>query len=451
MVSDSTVYDAIVLGGGPGGSTAATFLRQKGLSVLVLEREKFPRFHIGESLLPYIVPLLKEMGAYEKVRDGGFLEKHGARFVLADGRSPIRADFGASCFTEEPMSWEVERSRFDNLLLRHAESLGAEVREEHHVLDYRVQPGHVEVTARDPHRAQHKFAGRFLIDASGRGNVTGNREKLRVDDPKLKKIAIFGHFRGVNYGLTGKEAGDITIVRLPDRWYWIIPLSAEKVSVGLVMDRAAFTQLDKQPDQVFWDITDASPEVRDKLTSAELLGKLHVTTDFSYKNRTFHSPRVVRVGDAAGFMDPIFSSGVHLAMYSAREAAAAVHETLQAGAATGPALKRYEKDFRRMMDFYWNFVERFYTWSFMEVLLQPQGATPRMLKLPQAINSALAGRMGGTWSIRWRLRFFFLIVWLQRYVPLLPRLTWEGMHPAAGGAKSPAVLKMDDDIAVGRP
>lgn len=459
MVSDSTDYDVIILGGGPAGSTTAAFLRQKGRRVLVLEREKFPRFHIGESLLPYIVPLLKEMGAYEKVCQAGFMEKYGARFVMADSSKAIRADFGMSCFTEEPMAWQVERSRFDELLLRHAESLGAEVREEHHVTDYRIGPDQVEVSARDAARKTHTFTAKFLVDATGRGNLTGNREKLRQDDPKLKKLAIFGHFTNVKLDQHGKEAGDISIVRLPDRWFWVIPLTPEKVSIGLVMDRAAFTQQDKQPERVFWEVIDATPEIRDRLQEAELGEKLHVTTDFSYRNKNFQSPRLVRVGDAAGFMDPIFSSGVHLAMYSARDAAAAVHETLEAGAATGPALLRYEKEFRRMMSFYWEFVDRFYTWSFMEVLLQPEGNTPQKLKLPQAINSALAGRMTSNWAIKWRLRYFFIVVAIQKYIPLLPRVTWDTMKPLQSVPESArTIIRLEGDeppamkvTTVGRP
>lgn len=409
--------DVLVLGGGPGGSSAATFLARAGRRVLVLEKEHFPRFHVGESLLPYNRRLFAELGVLEKLEAAGFVRKHGAQFHLGNGTKATKFVFARGAFTREPVAYQVERARFDELLLRHAAEAGAEVREGWTATRFRTTAEAVEVDAEADTGERATFRAGFLIDATGRGNLTGNQEGLREIHPQLKKLAVFGHFHGVRLD-DGPEGGDTVIVRLEKKWFWLIPLSAEKVSVGCVLDRDEFAAAKEPPEAVFRRCVEAGPVMRERMAQARPAGPLHVTSDFSYKNRRLAGPRLLRVGDAAGFMDPIFSAGVYLAMHSGKLAAEAAHAALAAGDDGGPRLAAYERRVGRAMRFYWRMVENYYTKPFMELFLQPAARWD----LPAAVNAVLAGELEGGWAMRWRLRVFFWLVRLQARFPLVPRL-----------------------------
>ena len=409
----------IVIGGGPGGSATATYLRQKGRTVLVLEKEHFPRFHIGESLLPYNQRLFTEMGLQPKLKAAGFLRKHGAQFHLGNGSKCTKFVFREGRFTKEPEAIQVERAVFDDLLLKHAAENGADVREGWTVDRFEQHNDGVTVEAHSDDGKKETLRAAYLIDASGRGNVTGNQEGLRVMHPKLKKIAVFGHFHGVRVD-EGEKAGDTVIVRLENKWFWLIPLSKDKVSVGCVMDKDEFAQAGKSGEEQFWALVRSSPPMMERMDKAKPAGPIQTTTDFSYKNRKLVGPRLLRVGDAAGFMDPIFSAGVYLAMYSGKLAAKAVDETLKRKDDPTARFGAYEKRVTRGMQFYWEMVENFYTTPFMEVFLEPR----EKFHLPAAVNAVLAGELEGGWSMRWRMRLFFFIVKMQSRWPLLPRISF---------------------------
>ncbi len=407
----------IVVGGGPAGSTAATTLAQAGRRVLVLEKAKFPRFHIGESLLPYNRKIFEELGVWEKIAAAGFTKKRAAQFVLGNGSRGSRLDFSKGAFTEYPEAVQVERAKFDDILLHHAREQGAEVREECHVLQHRVEPERVVLSYRAADGTEHEISAPYLIDASGLGNFTANREALREYYSGHKKLAIFSHFSGVEMP-SGNEEGDIVIVRREASWMWLIPLAADKTSVGLVIDAADFKALGKSPQQVFDEAVQDTLVVRKRFIHASMLEKLHVIADFSYKNGRLVSPRVLRAGDASGFIDPMFSSGVLLAMTSGQQGARAIHQALESGHPLTAGMKRYEKDNRRRIAVYWQFIENFYKLHFAQLFFQPYNRWGMVC----SINAVLAGRTSLSFAVKWRLRVFFALAWLNRHVPVAKRI-----------------------------
>jgi flavin-dependent dehydrogenase len=415
-----SLYDVLIIGGGPGGSSAACYLRQSGLKVLLLEREHFPRFHIGESLLPYNRRIFEEIGVWPALEAAGFPKKYGAQFHLGNGSKCTKFVFREGRFTKEPEAIQVERAVFDNILLRHAEKQGAEVREGWTVKHVEQGSEVAEVKAVSDKGQTETYKARFVIDASGRGNMTGNQDGIREIHPRLKKLAVFGHFKGVKRD-EGEKAGDTVIVRLENKWFWLIPVSAEKTSVGCVMDNAEYGDLKLTPTEVFQKFVDASVPMQERMAMAESCSKIQTTGDFSYKNKSLFGPRLLRVGDAAGFMDPIFSAGVYLAMYSGKLASQAIAETLKQQDDPLPRFQAYEKRVQDSMKFYWTMVENFYTTPFMEVFLEPR----KRFDLPAAVNAVLAGELEGGRAMRWRLQVFFWIIKLQARYPLVPRISFQ--------------------------
>jgi flavin-dependent dehydrogenase len=425
VLVSSNDYDVVIIGCGPGGSSAATFLSRAGKRVLALEKEVFPRFHIGESLLPANYTIFREMGVLPKLQEAGFLRKLGARFELGNGSVGTRFVFREGRFNREPEAIHVERALFDHILLKHARASGAVVREGWAVQRFTPDAQGVSIEARSPDNQVHNFRASFLIDASGRGNVTGNQEGLRVIHPRHKKLAVFGHF--ANVGLPPIAARtDTIIVRLENKWFWIIPLSAEKTSVGLVIDKDEFARSSGTPEQIFQHWVDASSAVKERMAGARLVNAIQTTSDFSYYNRRLVGDRLLRVGDAAGFMDPIFSAGVFLAMWSGKLAAETVLESLERGESGGRRFARYEKRVRRGLKFYWRVVENYYTTPFMELFLQPRDH----FSLPSAVVAVLAGEVEGGWALRWRVEYFFWLVKMQSRWPLVPRISFAPVKAA---------------------
>ncbi len=410
--------DVIVIGGGPAGSTAATLLARQGLSVTLLERERFPRFQIGESLLPYNNDLFDRLGVTGDLMAGDYHPKYGAFFVTGDGGVSFRFRFDLRLNDPYRRSFQVKRSEFDHLLLKNAEKHGVEVLQEMPV---------TSVDLSDPDRAvvNGNLEARFVIDASGHGAVVGNRLGARADVPSLKKIAFFAHYRNVPRA-EGKDAGNTVIVVLQNAWFWLIPISAEVMSVGLVVDREHVLRCGLEPQALLERTIAATPWVAERMQHAERVSQIYARKDFSFRMDSLAGSNYALVGDAAGFLDPIFSTGVFMAMKSADMAVDAVLERLRGGSTR--ALERYEREMQRGLDKYLRFIQHFYDRDFLEVFLQPS----ERWGVLTAVVGVLAGNIFATRDNRFKLALFFLLVKLQKWRgAVAPRISWETLPAAA--------------------
>jgi FADH2-dependent halogenase len=414
--------DVIVIGGGPAGSTAANLLAQQGLSVLLLERERFPRFQIGESLLPYNNDLFRRLGIAEKLHQGDFFPKYGAHFVTGDGNVGYTFRFDRNLPSQYHQSFQVKRADFDNLLLRHAESAGVEVREE---------CGVAAVSLDDPKRAVVKttsgeeIEARFVVDASGHGSVVGARVGDKSEIASLKKIAFFAHYKGVEKP-SGRDAGHTVIVILKDAWFWLIPVTDDIMSVGLVVDRDHYLKCNMEPEQLLAQTIAVTPFVADRMRNAQRTTQIYARKDFSFLMKNLVGPNYALIGDAAGFMDPIFSTGVFMAMKSADITSQAAAHFLRTGDMR--PLRKYERDMTRALAKYLRFIENFYRREFVEVFLQP---SPRF-GLLRVIIGLLAGNVFAMRGNRFKLALFFALVGIQKRKPVIaPPIPWESLPAAA--------------------
>lgn len=417
-------YDTIIIGGGPGGSTAASVLARAGKKVLILERERFPRFHIGESLIPFGNEELRSIGAWEKIERAGFMPKLGAEFVLGDSKAMSRVLFGKHLPEFYAGTFQVERSRFDNLLLGHAESLGAEVWQETKVESAEVAHDGVEITC--TRRGEtHRLAARWLLDASGRDSFLGRQLKLPKTDLGLaRKFATFAHFHGV-FRNPPPAHGHITVVRLDFGWFWIIPLDEEKTSVGLVQTLEHFQGTGMKPEECFEHVVTITPELQKRLGRARRVTEFSFAGDYTYRHLQNAGPRWLLIGDAAGFIDPIFSSGVMLAIKSGHLAAG---ETLAADAAgtalTPRAQRRYTAKVGRMCTVFLRMIKMFYNNHSFEVFMC---RAPERLEC--AVNNLVAGNTDLSWTLRARVWVFYAICAIQKHFPIVPRLKLTSCAP----------------------
>lgn len=406
------MHDVIVIGGGPAGAATAERLARRGRDVVVLEKEHFPRFHVGESLLPCSVPLLTELGVTEQMNER-FLPKHAAQFVTADGSLQRRYPFAEGLVEHPASAWEVDRASFDALILEAAERAGARVEQGMEVRAVDFDRDGVTITC----RGGRHFRAQVVVDASGQTALLGARLGLRRMDAELKNVALFAHFEGARRE-SGDREGDITIVLDPAGWWWVIPLRGDRTSVGFVAPRRAFGG--RKPDEAFYtQRIEATPVLAERLRGAKRVAPVGSVSDYSFACKRVAGDRFLLVGDAAAFLDPIFSTGIHLGIAGGFHAARAIDAALHDRSFGARRFADYERWVQRAFGAYRGFVRGFYTPEFVELLMNPND----WLELRRAVTSLLAGAGVDRPEVAWRIGVFRGLARVNRHVGLVPRIS----------------------------
>lgn len=373
----------MIVGGGPGGSTLAALLAKQGRSVCILERDTFPRFRIGESLLPFSVPVWEKSGVLAKIERDGYMIKPGARFVVDETLEEECFWFENGLDSQHDYAFQVQRGPFDKLLLDHARELGVTVKQPLAAKDLRIEPDAAVVTT-----PEGEFRAQVVCDASGRWTFTSTLQRQRRVHPSHRKVSCFGHFRGVRR--CERNEGNIIIVRYGDTekgWFWVIPFTDGTTSVGVVAEVEYFRRCNLSPGEFLIKSIRESRHVAPRMTDAQLCGEYMSEADFSYTSDRHVGDRLIKVGDAGAFVDPIFSSGVLLSTLAADMAAEAIEGAFLAGDFSADSFAAYEAHVRRGTKVFWSFIDAFYNKDFLRQMVTSR----RRPLLQKSITSLLAG------------------------------------------------------------
>ena len=416
-------YDVAIIGGGPGGSSAATSLARRGRSVVVLERERFPRFHIGESQLPWTNEILEHLGVRDTIAASGFVEKWGASFRSPDGANERYANFQNAVETPTPQTFQVLRERFDEILLRHAEKCGARVLEEHRVVDVAVDDAGVTLGVRDSLGGDGTLRVGAVVDASGRAGIVVKRFGRHEPDPLLLNISVHAQYEGIPRQ-SGRRAGDIRMFTRPDMgWLWFIPLSDTVISVGAVIPQSVHRREScATPEESLAHYLASTPAAASLLDRAVRVSPARFDADYSYLATRMSGDRWVAVGDAAAFLDPIFSTGVMLAMQGGLEVAEAIDTGLRTGDVSARIFEAYDLAVRRRYHHFRRVAAGFYDPAFRRLWY----AKPRVMSIVRAVLSVLAGNWRPTLRTRILVEAFFAVVAMERF-----RMKLEGRRQRA--------------------
>ena len=413
-------FDFAVAGGGPAGSSAAIALAQRGHSVVLFERETFPRFHIGESLLSTANDAFAALGVTEKIETAGFPQKWGARLFTHDGRSGRGVDFADVREVTRPQTYQVCREEFDRILIERARELGVDIREGHRVTACEFVPTAAILDFAPPELgAAGRVRVRAVVDATGRQGLIARKYNLRTDEPRLANIAIFSHYKNVPR-LAGDRPDDIRLIARSDSgWFWLIPISKELMSVGVVLPRKLYMQLPNgSPEERLERAIADTPVVTELMREASREWPVRVEKDFSYSASSYAGNRWILAGDAGSFLDPVFSTGVSIAMESGIEAAAELDRALARHDFSARGFAAFSRRQRKRYKTFRRFVVGFYTPQFRDIFFEPE--PPRLLF--RAVVTILAGKWNASLWTRFLNHLFFGIVAVQKRVSVAPAL-----------------------------
>ncbi|MGB6355074.1 MAG: NAD(P)/FAD-dependent oxidoreductase, partial [Steroidobacteraceae bacterium] len=397
--------DIAVIGGGPAGSTAAALLARRGYKVIALEKARHPRFHIGESLLPMNLPVFERLGVLDKVRALGVF-KPGADFEAGNERGYNTYSFARAIGRSPPHAYQVWRQDFDKMLYDHARECGADAREGHEVLKVEQKGSRetrLEVSTDDSR--SYCVQAAYVVDASGRDAFLSAKKRMRRKNSQHQSAAIFGHFRGAERR-PGADEGNISIYSFEHGWMWMIPLRDGVMSVGAVCRPDYLKERKGRTVEFLLETLRRSPALWRRLERAELIGdEVRVTGNYSYDSARMGGPGWVLVGDAFAFLDPVFSSGVYLAMSGAEQAVDVVDAAMREPAREAGLLRKLEKRQRAGMARF-----SFFIYRFNGPVMQQMFRSPRNTwQLEQGVISMLAGDLFDTPRVLWRLKLFKLV------------------------------------------
>jgi flavin-dependent dehydrogenase len=328
----------------------AALLASAGRRVIVFEREKFPRFHIGESLLPFSMKAFTRLGLHEKFLRAEFIKKYGGKIMGACSDHGTKFYFKDGYRSQTDHAYQVTRGDFDKLLLDHATESGAEVYEQTAVDGVEFSQDCVDLTLKS-NGSSRSVRAHYLVDESGRSSVLGRQFKIKKTYEHLQKLSIFAHYDDV-WRPEGIDGTLTVLIRSVDRWFWLIPLTSARMSVGVVLDSETFRNSKPSPEDFLEQALAEQPTIVKRMVNAQCVSKVYVEADFSYRNAHLQGDRWLLVGDAEGFIDPIFSSGVFLAVYSAERCADVLNEVLDHPGRARRSFARYERSVNRAMDVY---------------------------------------------------------------------------------------------------
>ena len=423
--------DVLVIGGGPAGSTAAALLAERGRDVVMLEKDAHPRFHIGESLLPRNTELFDRLGVREQIAAIG-VHKPGAEFVSDITGKSVHFQFADGLDQAYTYSWQVRRADFDATLFANARTRGARVAERTRVTDvvFGVGGARAHVSAIGPGGEMLSYAPRFVLDASGRDTFLGRKMHSIKANKVHNTAALYGHFRGT-VTRTGELAGFITVHLVEDGWFWFIPLPDNVMSVGFVGDQAAFKGRKGTPHELFMARLQASPTVRARMKEAELISDVVSTGNYAYASKIHSGDGYLMIGDAFAFIDPVFSSGVLLAMTSG-DLGAGVADTWLDNPVAGRAMaRRMERDLRAAMQRISWLIYRINTPALRMLFMAPGNR----LRMRDGLISLLAGNIRANWSLVFPVLAFKSIYYVMT---LLHRL---GVQWQPGAVSTPAAAE----------